>query len=148
MRFVPNALCDCHPECTHYKGVAEKRFRKALKTVLTQREVKELAGPLYDKRSHTGHRGTLFGSEGPGQLPPRSAVWAPTLAPGTGGSRASVSASRRAPRFRSPPTARAIRSAAVVIAAESFSQRSPPSRYRRSTGRGSRAASSTSASRC
>ncbi|MFF3129913.1 hypothetical protein ACFVRD_49015 [Streptomyces sp. NPDC057908] len=63
MRFIPDALCDCHPECTHYKGVAEKRFRKALKTVLTQREVKELAGPLYDKRSHTGHRGTLFGSE-------------------------------------------------------------------------------------
>ncbi|MGW3251445.1 hypothetical protein ACWDCX_12820 [Streptomyces fungicidicus] len=63
MRFVPDALCNCHPECTHSKGVAEKRFRKALKTVLTQREVKELAGPLYDKRSHTGHRGTLFGSE-------------------------------------------------------------------------------------
>jgi hypothetical protein len=63
MRFVPDALCECHPECSHYKGVAEKRFRKALKTVLTQREVKELAAPLYDKRSHTGHRGTLFGSE-------------------------------------------------------------------------------------
>ncbi|MGW6214998.1 hypothetical protein [Streptomyces sp. NPDC055109] len=63
MRSVPDAMCDCHPECKHRKGVAEKRFRKALKTVLTQKQVKELAGPLYDQRSHTGHRGTLFGSE-------------------------------------------------------------------------------------
>ncbi|MFD0068755.1 hypothetical protein [Streptomyces sp. NPDC127574] len=63
MRSVPDATCDCHPECKHRKGVAEKRFRKALKTVLTQKQVKELAGPLYDQRSHTGHRGTLFGSE-------------------------------------------------------------------------------------
>ena len=63
MRSVPDSMCDCHPECKHRKGVAEKRFRKALKTVLTQKQVKELAGPLYDQRSHTGHRGTLFGSE-------------------------------------------------------------------------------------
>lgn len=64
MRFVPDAPCNCHPECRHSKGVATQRFRKALKTVLTQREVKELAEPLYDKRSHSGHRGTLFSSEG------------------------------------------------------------------------------------
>ncbi|MET7981691.1 MULTISPECIES: hypothetical protein [unclassified Streptomyces] len=63
MRLVPDAMCECHPECTHRKGVAEKRFQKALKTVLTQKQVKEIAGPLYDKRSYTGHRGTLFGSE-------------------------------------------------------------------------------------
>lgn len=63
MRFVDDARCDCHPACTHMKGVAEKRFRKALKTILTNREVKQLAGRAYTLRSHTGHRGSLFGSE-------------------------------------------------------------------------------------
>jgi hypothetical protein len=63
MRFVPDAQCRCHPECTHQKGVAGARFRKALKTVMTQKEVKQLAGLAYSLRSFTGHRGTLFGSE-------------------------------------------------------------------------------------
>ncbi|MEU9411625.1 hypothetical protein AB0E08_38840 [Streptomyces sp. NPDC048281] len=63
MRLVPNAPCRCHAECTHPKGVATARFRRALKTVMTQKEVKQLAGVAYDLRSFTGHRGTLFGSE-------------------------------------------------------------------------------------
>ena len=40
MRFVPDASCDCHAECRHQKPVAQKRFRKALKTVMTDREVR------------------------------------------------------------------------------------------------------------
>lgn len=63
MRLVADAPCDCHPQCTHMKGVAEKRFRKALKTVLTNREIKQFAGLAYNLRSYTGHRGSLFGSE-------------------------------------------------------------------------------------
>ena len=40
-----------------------KRFREALKTVITSREVRRIAGLAYDLRSHTGHQGSLFGSE-------------------------------------------------------------------------------------
>jgi hypothetical protein len=62
-RFAPDIPCDCHPECTHLKGVAQKRFRKALKTVMTRREVDRIAEIAYDLRSHTGRKGSLFGSE-------------------------------------------------------------------------------------
>ncbi len=40
-----------------------KRFREALKTVVASREVRRIAGLAYDLRSHTGHQGSLFGSE-------------------------------------------------------------------------------------
>jgi hypothetical protein len=63
MRLVHDGPCTCHPQCSHRKGVAEKRFRKALKTVMTNSQVKRLAGHAYELRSYTGHRGTLFGSE-------------------------------------------------------------------------------------
>jgi hypothetical protein len=63
MRFAEEVPCDCRPGCTHMKGVAQKRFRKALKTVMTNREVKQVAEIAYDLRSFTGHRGSLFGSE-------------------------------------------------------------------------------------
>jgi hypothetical protein len=63
MRLVPDAMCACRPDCTHVKGVAQKRFRKALKTVMTQKEVQRIAESAYDLRSYTGHRGALFGSE-------------------------------------------------------------------------------------
>ena len=63
MRFVPDARCDCRPECRHQKPVAQKRFRKALKTVMTDREVKQIARLAYGLRSSTGHSGSLFGSE-------------------------------------------------------------------------------------
>jgi hypothetical protein len=43
--------------------VAQKRFRKALKTVMTNREVEEIWKIAYTLRSFTGHTGTLFGSE-------------------------------------------------------------------------------------
>jgi hypothetical protein len=62
-RFVPDAPCDCIPGCKHEKGVAQKRFRKALKTVMSNREVDQIARIAYDIRSSTGHEGTLFGSE-------------------------------------------------------------------------------------
>jgi hypothetical protein len=62
-RFVDDARCDCHRECTHPKPVAGKRFRAALKTVMSNREVKQLATLAYDLRSITGHTGDLFGSE-------------------------------------------------------------------------------------
>jgi hypothetical protein len=62
-RFVSDAPCDCSPGCTHRKDVAQKRFRKALKTVTTNREVEEIWQSAYALRSFTGHSGTLFGSE-------------------------------------------------------------------------------------
>jgi hypothetical protein len=62
-RFVSDAPCDCSPGCTHRKNVAQKRFRKALKTVMTNREVEEIWQIAYTLRSFTGHSGTLFGSE-------------------------------------------------------------------------------------
>jgi hypothetical protein len=46
-RFVSDAACDCSPGCTRQKNVAQKRFCKALMTVMTNH----------------GHSGTLFGSE-------------------------------------------------------------------------------------
>jgi len=63
MRFAEEVPCDCRPSCTHVKGIAQKRFRKALKTVMTNREMKQIADIAYDLRSFTGHRGSLFGSE-------------------------------------------------------------------------------------
>ena len=62
-RFVPDAPCDCIPGCKHEKGVAQKRFRKALKTIMTNREVEQIARIAYGYRSSTGHEGVLFGSE-------------------------------------------------------------------------------------
>ncbi|CAM5417650.1 hypothetical protein SLAVM298S_03042 [Streptomyces lavendulae subsp. lavendulae] len=59
-----------------------------------------------------------------------------------------VSASRAAARPGPAPDASAIRSASARIVAGSFSQRSPQSSLRRSIGRSSRPASSTSAIRC
>ena len=63
MRLANDVPCDCQPGCTHVKTVAMKRFREALKTVMTSREVRRIAGLAYDLRSHTGHQGSLFGSE-------------------------------------------------------------------------------------
>jgi hypothetical protein len=63
MRFAEDVRCDCRPGCTHMKGVAQKRFRKALKTVMTNREMEQIAGIAYHLRSSTGHTGTLLGSE-------------------------------------------------------------------------------------
>ena len=63
MRLAADAPCDCQPSCTHVKTVATKRFREALKTVMTSREVRRIAGLAYDLRSHPGHQGRLVGSE-------------------------------------------------------------------------------------
>ena len=63
MRLADEAPCDCQPGCTHVKTPATKRFRKALKTVMTAREVQRISGLAYDLRSYTGHQGSLFGSE-------------------------------------------------------------------------------------
>jgi hypothetical protein len=62
-RFVPDVPCDCHPQCTHPKGVAQQRFKKALRTVMSDREVKRFARLAYGLRSSTDHAGSLFGSE-------------------------------------------------------------------------------------
>lgn len=50
--------------CEHCGAIkdAAKRFRKALKTVMTNKQVSELAY-AYGLRSATGHSGTLFGTE-------------------------------------------------------------------------------------
>jgi hypothetical protein len=63
VRFAADVHCANHPECPHPKPVAAKRFRKALKTVMTNREVKQLANLAYDLRSSTAHTGSLFSSE-------------------------------------------------------------------------------------
>ena len=63
MRLAGDAPCDCQPGCTHVKTAATKRFREALKTVMTGREVRRVSGLAYDLRSYTGHQGSLFGSE-------------------------------------------------------------------------------------
>jgi hypothetical protein len=62
-RFVPDGPCDCHPQCTHPKPTAQKRFKKALRTVMSGREVQRFARPAYGVRSDTDHAGSLFGSE-------------------------------------------------------------------------------------
>jgi len=63
VRFVADAQCDNHPECPHPKPMAGKRFRKALKTVMTNEQVKQLASHAYRLRSSTAHTGSLFSSE-------------------------------------------------------------------------------------
>jgi hypothetical protein len=62
-RFVSDAPCDCSPGCTHQQNVGQKRFRKALKTVMTNREVEKIWETAYTLRFFTGHSGSLFGSE-------------------------------------------------------------------------------------
>ena len=62
-RFAEDVPCGCCPDCTQMKGAAQKRFRKALKTVMSNRDTKEIAGLAYELRSSTGHTGSLFGSE-------------------------------------------------------------------------------------
>ncbi|MBN9743520.1 hypothetical protein DMP23_20975 [Amycolatopsis sp. A1MSW2902] len=59
-RFVDDAPYDCQPNCPHPKGVAQKRFRKALKTVLSNTEIRHFATVAYKIRSSTGHEGSLF----------------------------------------------------------------------------------------
>ncbi|MFJ9841666.1 hypothetical protein ACIRYZ_14585 [Kitasatospora sp. NPDC101155] len=62
-RFAAPTRCDCCARCTREKGFATKRFQKALKTAMTQREVRHLAAIAYHFRSRTGHEGSLFGTE-------------------------------------------------------------------------------------
>jgi hypothetical protein len=53
-------------ECEHCgsRTGAQKRFRKALKTALTHREIKALKTmEIYDLRSQTAHAGILHGEE-------------------------------------------------------------------------------------
>jgi hypothetical protein len=61
-RFVPEDRCDCCAECAQLKPFAHKRFRKALKTVMTNRELREFEID-YALRSSIAHSGTLFSSE-------------------------------------------------------------------------------------
>jgi hypothetical protein len=61
-RFVPEERCDCCDECKRSKPFAHQRFRKALKTVMTNRELKEFELD-YALRSSTAHTGSLFSSE-------------------------------------------------------------------------------------
>jgi hypothetical protein len=62
-RFVPDAPCTCRPECTHQKGVAEQRFRKGLRTVMSGNQANKISKYAYSLRSTTGHQGSLLGSE-------------------------------------------------------------------------------------
>jgi hypothetical protein len=55
---------DCSPDCTHQKNVAQKRFRVALKTVMTNREVKNIWETARARRSSTRHSGTCSGPSG------------------------------------------------------------------------------------
>jgi hypothetical protein len=60
-RFVNDVLYDYRPGCTHRKNAAQKRFRKPLKTVMTNRKVEKSWEIACTLRSPTGHSGTLFG---------------------------------------------------------------------------------------
>jgi hypothetical protein len=62
-RFVPDATCSCHPQCTHQKGVAEARFRRGLRTVVSGNQASKVSKYAYKARSTTGHQGSLLGSE-------------------------------------------------------------------------------------
>jgi hypothetical protein len=63
MRFAADRPCGCQPGCTHMEPPAQVRFRKALKTVMTKPRGKTDLRDRLRLRSHTGHRGSLFGSE-------------------------------------------------------------------------------------
>jgi hypothetical protein len=54
--------CDCCEKCEAQTG-AQRRFRKALRTVMSNKEAERLAY-AHDLRSKTGHEGQLFGTEG------------------------------------------------------------------------------------
>jgi len=54
--------CDCCEECDIQTG-ATRRFRNALRTVMTKKKADQLAY-AYEIRSKTGHEGQLFGTEG------------------------------------------------------------------------------------
>jgi hypothetical protein len=61
-RFVPEERCDCCDECKQPKPFAHRRFRRALKTVMTNRELRQFELD-YELRSSTAHTGSLFSSE-------------------------------------------------------------------------------------
>jgi hypothetical protein len=61
-RLADLKRCDCCEKCDAQSG-AQRRFRKALKTVMSNKKAEQLAY-AYDIRSKTGHEGRLFGSEG------------------------------------------------------------------------------------
>jgi hypothetical protein len=53
--------CDCCEKCDAQAG-AQRCFRKALKTVMSNKKAEQLAY-AYEIRSKTGHEGLLFGTE-------------------------------------------------------------------------------------
>ena len=59
-RIAPLERCSCCERCRIDTG-ATRRFRAALRTVLTARQVKTLADEAYGLRSATAHIGTLHG---------------------------------------------------------------------------------------
>lgn len=59
---VPLERCDCCERCRADVG-AGKRFRTALRTVLTARQIKAATLDAYDLRSQTAHTGRLHGLE-------------------------------------------------------------------------------------
>jgi hypothetical protein len=61
-RSVPLTACACCEDCRIETG-ATRRFRAALRTVLTSRQVKALAEEAYALRSSTAHTGALHGLE-------------------------------------------------------------------------------------
>ena len=61
-RLVELTRCDCCERCTCETG-ATRRFRAALKTVMSNRQIKQMADLAYTIRSKTGHEGMLFGTE-------------------------------------------------------------------------------------
>jgi hypothetical protein len=62
-RYVPDATCTCHPHCTHAKGVAEERFRRGLRTIVSGAKASKISKYAYKFRSTTGHQDSLLGTE-------------------------------------------------------------------------------------
>lgn len=69
--------CECCSECTINVG-SGRRFRQALKLVMTSREARALAS-AYDRRSKIAHEGALLGGEDHGGAPSPAELFAPRL---------------------------------------------------------------------
>ncbi|MBV6695610.1 hypothetical protein KV557_00525 [Kitasatospora aureofaciens] len=62
-RYVEPAPCDCCEECPTEKGVAQARFKEALRRAGLSSKERGRLRQAYELRSRTGHTGAMFGTE-------------------------------------------------------------------------------------
>jgi hypothetical protein len=63
-RYTEPARCDCCADCPAEKGVAQKRFKQALREGGVSSKDRSRLHEAYRLRSLTGHTGEMFGTEG------------------------------------------------------------------------------------